>query len=142
MLELTVDANGVRFGRRLKKAAVRAAQTAAEMEEKTGKLEASLLMTDDKTIRHLNKVYRDIDKVTDVLSFPSDEDVFLGDIALSLERAKQQAGEYGHSLQREVAFLVVHAMLHLLGYDHENEKGEASMRERQREILKQAGYER
>lgn len=142
MLKLTVDERGVRFGRKLRHTAKQTAQAAVEIEKKTGAFEASLLVTDNATIQRLNKAYRGIDKETDVLSFPSDEDVFLGDIALSLDRAKQQAAEYGHSLQREVAFLVAHAMLHLMGYDHEREADEAAMRERQREILTQAGYER
>lgn len=101
----------------------------------------SLLFTDDDNIRQLNKQYREKDAVTDVISFPSDEEGFLGDIALSLPRAFEQAKEYGHSEEREVAFLVAHSMLHLFGYDHENESDEQSMRERQREIMKKAGYE-
>jgi len=142
MLRLTVDVRGVRFGRALKRAAVKTARTAAHMEGKRGHHEAALLVTDDQTIRHLNKVYRDIDKETDVLSFPSGEEVFLGDIGISMEKAQRQAEEYGHGEEREVAFLVAHAMLHLLGYDHKTDEDEVRMRARQREILTQAGYQR
>ena len=142
MLELSIDVRNVRFGRRLKQAAQKAAQTAVLLERDDGVYEAALLVTDDETLKHLNRVYREADKATDVLSFPSGEDVFLGDIGLSLERARAQAKEYGHPVKREVAFLVTHAMLHLLGYTHKGDDDEKRMRSRQREILKEAGYER
>ena len=101
----------------------------------------SVLVTDDEDIRGLNKQFRDIDKPTDVLSFPSQEEGFLGDIAISLEKAQAQADEYGHSLEREVAFLTAHAMLHLFGFDHMEEKDDKVMRQQQREILKRSGYD-
>ena len=116
------------------------------------KVEVSVTFSDNDGIRVLNKNYRSIDKATDVLSFPLidfeggaepplDEDVvMLGDIVISLERAKEQAEEYGHSFEREVAFLTVHSMLHLLGYDHVNsEEEENEMRKRQTEILELIG---
>jgi probable rRNA maturation factor len=106
----------------------------------------SVLITDNQTIRELNRTYRGKDAATDVLSFPLydqdgtlDEEA-LGDIVISLEQAKRQAEEFGHSLRREVAFLTAHSMLHLLGYDHEN--GEPEMFEKQEAILKSLGITR
>ena len=96
-----------------------------------GSAEISVTFVDDARIQELNKQHRNIDKATDVLSFPLGENgvydinpetgaKMLGDIVISMERAVAQAEEYGHPLQREVAFLTVHSMLHLLGYDHVN----------------------
>ena len=114
--------------------------------------ELSVTFTDNEGIRAVNKQYRNIDKETDVLSFPltdfeggdeppADEPtVSLGDIVISLEKAEAQAEEFGHSIEREVAFLSVHSTLHLLGYDHElSEEDDADMRRRQREILESMG---
>lgn len=86
--------------------------------------EVSVTLCDDKKIHELNLLYREKDSATDVLSFPifdetDDDFAVLGDIVISLERAAAQAEEYGHSFEREVAFLCVHSVLHLLGYDHE-----------------------
>ena len=102
--------------------------------------EVSITFTDNAGIKKLNRKYRKIDKETDVLSFPlfdfegSDEppvdelENMLGDVVISLEKAAAQAEEYGHSFEREVAFLCVHSMLHLLGYDHEtSEEDELSL---------------
>ncbi len=111
--------------------------------------EVSVTFTDNEGIRELNNKFRQIDRPTDVLSFPlfdfdgeSDEppvdDIMnmLGDIVISLEKAKEQAEEFGHSFEREVAFLCVHSMLHLLGYDHEtSEEDDKNMRARQSEIM-------
>ena len=114
--------------------------------------EVSVTFTDDAGIRELNKNFRKIDSATDVLSFPlfdfegSEEPAvdelenMLGDIVISLERAAAQAEEYGHSFEREVAFLTVHSMLHLLGYDHVNsEEEELDMRRRQTAIMEMLG---
>ena len=116
------------------------------------KCEVSITFTDNEGIRAVNREYRNIDKETDVLSFPltdfeggdeppTDEpEISLGDIIISLERAESQAKEFGHSFEREVAFLCVHSMLHLLGYDHElGEQEDADMRHRQSEILDSMG---
>lgn len=130
---------GVSASSSIKRAAKKSAKAAAKLENKSGT--ASLLFTDDDNIRQLNKQYRGKDAVTDVLSFPSGEEGFLGDIALCLPRAYEQAKEFGHSDEREVAFLVAHSMLHLFGYDHETEEEDKAMRERQRQIMKEAGYE-
>ena len=115
-------------------------------------VEVSVTFTDDEGIRKLNSQYRQIDAPTDVLSFPlfdyenncgeppiDEMENMLGDIVLNLNRAKQQAEEYGHSLERETAFLTVHSMLHLLGYDHEVTDEEEEMRSRQRAIMAQLG---
>jgi probable rRNA maturation factor len=139
MINVDITEQGVKTGSDIRKAAVKAAKAAAKLEGKSG--DVSLLFTDDDNIRRLNKQYRDKDSVTDVLSFPSEEEGFLGDIALSLPRAAEQAREFGHSEEREAAFLVAHSMLHLFGYDHETEEQEKEMREKQREIMKKAGYE-
>ena len=114
--------------------------------------EVSVTFTDNDGIRVLNNTYRQIDRETDVLSFPmidfdggeepptDEETIVLGDIVLSLEKAQTQAEEFGHSFEREVAFLTVHSMLHLLGYDHVNsDEEDAEMRRRQREILEGMG---
>ena len=114
--------------------------------------EVSVTFTDDAGIRELNRSFRNIDSATDVLSFPlfdfegSEEPAvdelenMLGDIVISLERAEAQAEEFGHSFEREVAFLTVHSMLHLLGYDHVNsEEEELDMRRRQTAIMEMLG---
>ena len=106
--------------------------------------EISVTLTDNEKIRELNRSYRNIDRATDVLSFPLFDDEFedeqplpLGDIVISLEKAKEQSEEFGHSFQRECAFLTVHSMLHLLGYDHETGKeDEKDMFFRQEEVMK------
>jgi len=109
--------------------------------------EVSMTFTDNEGIRELNRLHRGIDKPTDVLSFPmfsfedgEEPEGALGDIVISLERAREQAETFGHSFEREVAFLCVHSMLHLLGYDHElGEKEDRDMRRRQREIVERLG---
>lgn len=121
--------------------------------------EISVTFTDNEQIRVINNEQRGIDKATDVLSFPMlefDEDgtacadydtdgdyVILGDIVISLERAREQSEEYGHSFIREVAFLTAHSMLHLLGYDHiKSEKEERIMCEKQEAVLQSLGIVR
>ncbi|MEA4913459.1 MAG: rRNA maturation RNase YbeY [Christensenella sp.] len=112
--------------------------------------EVCVLITDAEEIQRLNSSYRQIDRVTDVLTFPAWEgdailcppDGYLGDIAICLERAEEQAEEYGHSLERELAFLSVHGALHLLGYDHMEPDDERKMLAQQDEILNELGYHR
>ena len=109
-----------------------------------------VLITDAEEIQSLNRTYRKIDRVTDVLTFPAWEgdaiacppDGYLGDIAICLERAEEQAEEYGHSLERELAFLAVHGSLHLLGYDHMKPQDEQTMFAKQTEILNTMGITR
>ena len=121
--------------------------------------EVSVLLVDDETIREINRDNRNIDKATDVLSFPmidyeegktfsdlyADHDfgaeyfdgdaLVLGDIVISMEKAAGQAVDYGHSLKREVCYLTVHSVLHLLGYDHMNDPDKKSMRKAEERIL-------
>ena len=119
-----------------------------------GPAEISVTFVDNDRIHELNKQYRNKDMPTDVLSFPMGENgqydideengcKVLGDIVISMQRAMEQAELYGHSLQREVAYLTVHSMLHLLGYDHEGSGLEAvRMREREEAVLLQLGLPR
>ena len=135
---------------------VRAAvESTLDFEDFQNHCEVSVTFIDNEGIHELNKKYRNVDRPTDVLSFPLfdfegdteeppiDEVMSnLGDIVISLEKEKEQAEEYGHSFEREVAFLCVHSMLHLLGYDHEtSEEDEIEMRSKQTEIMKIMGLE-
>ena len=120
----------------------------------TRECELSVTFTDNGKIRILNRDYRGIDRPTDVLSFPmysfsdgdvpdGDEHVMLGDIVISVEKAREQAAEYGHSIRREIAFLAVHSVLHLLGYDHEtSEEDEKEMFDLQEKIMNALGIGR
>ncbi|MBR1862114.1 MAG: rRNA maturation RNase YbeY [Lachnospiraceae bacterium] len=128
-------------------------------------ISVNVLITDNEGIRDYNRQFRDIDRETDVLSFPNLEfdlpgryvipegsrsdyidpetgDIVLGDIILSKDRILSQAEEYGHSVKREFAFLVAHSMLHLSGYDHMTEKEAEVMEERQRKALDELGITR
>ena len=115
--------------------------------------EISVTIVDNEEIRKINNKFRNIDRATDVLSFPlidfDNEDlpndgskIYLGDIIISIERAKEHANEYGHSLDREVGFLTAHSMLHLLGYDHMVPEEEKVMFAKQEEILSNLGLKR
>ncbi len=117
--------------------------------------EISVTFTDNDGIREINREHRDIDSATDVLSFPmmsedgdcdinmGNEAIILGDIVISLERAREQAKELGHSYTREVAFLTVHSVLHLLGYDHvTSEEDERVMCDKQSAVLDSMGIRR
>jgi len=97
--------------------------------------EISLLLTDDTEIRELNKTYRNRDKPTDVLSFPTDDATFIGDIAISIDRAAEQAKNGGLTLHEELARLVIHGTLHLLGHDHEQGEYRAKKMRREEERL-------
>lgn len=131
---------------------------ALEYEKFEKNAEVSVLLVDDMQIREINGEFRQLDKPTDVLSFPMLDfsggraidsvgdsylgTVVLGDIVVSLERAKAQAVEYGHSFEREVGFLVCHSVLHLLGYDHETEEERAVMRQKEEAVLALLGLTR
>lgn len=121
--------------------------------------EVSVVLADDEYIHQLNRQYRGKDMPTDVLSFamndlcqgehepniaeaPDNMEILLGDIIISLETTARQAEEYGHSLERELAYLTVHGMLHLLGYDHEEEEERAEMRQEEEYVLSLLGITR
>ena len=124
------------------------------MEGFEGSAQVDMSLVDDEEIRTINREHRKVDAITDVLSFPLGENgkydqdpvsgaYMLGDIVISMERAQEQAAQYGHTLQREVAFLTVHSMLHLLGYDHVDGGLEAvRMREREEAVLTSVGLPR
>ena len=105
----------------------------------------NIVIVDNKKIQEINKLYRNKDAVTDVISFAFEEvpdvkydDVrFLGEIYISYERCKEQAAEYGHSVKREFCYLAVHGLLHLLGYDHIKEEDKKEMRPKEEKILNQ-----
>ncbi len=139
----------------------RVIEAALDQEECPYEAEVSVLLTDDAGIHEINRENREIDAPTDVLSFPmaeypapgdfscleEDEDLFhpetgeliLGDIVISLEHVIAQAEEYGHSRERELAFLVAHSMLHLMGYDHMEEEERELMEARQRLLMERLG---
>ncbi|MDD3693085.1 MAG: rRNA maturation RNase YbeY [Oscillospiraceae bacterium] len=125
-----------------------------ELEGFKGSAEIGVSIVDDDQIRQINNEHRKIDSTTDVLSFPLGKDgkydinpengaYMLGDIILSIERAQEQAERFGHSLQREIGYLVVHSVLHLLGYDHVDGGLEAvRMREREETVMASVGLPR
>ena len=132
----------------------RAIDETLDYEQYRNDVQVSVTLTDDEGIHELNARFRGVDAPTDVLSFPlfdyegeTDEppidelgENMLGDIVLNLDRAHAQAEEFGHSFEREAAFLTVHSMLHLLGYDHETgEEDEADMRARQSAVMERMG---
>ena len=121
-----------------------------------------LVCVDEEEIRHLNREQRGVDKVTDVLSFPTmegikgqpllsaehgelldeEERILIGSIVICKKRAEEQAIEYGHSFKRELYYLAVHGVLHCLGYDHETEEERAEMRAKEEEVMKKMGLGR
>lgn len=155
MLSRTRPGLGHNEARRL----IQRAVTAALREEQVGEpCELSVLLTDNEGIHELNREYRGVDRPTDVLSFPANElapgefdaalceedpetgRLFLGDMAISLEKCEAQAAEYGHSFERELMYLTVHSTLHLLGYDHVDEaEMKRQMRGREDIIMSRLG---
>ena len=150
-------------GEELPKENVTALQNALQGFVKTDvTLAVELSFVDGEEIRRLNRELREIDKVTDVLSFPAldgvkgaeikgvehpyeiDEngELLLGSIAICQDRAKEQAEEYGHSYNRELHYLIVHGIMHCLGYDHMTDEDKAEMREKEEEILSKLGITR
>ena len=139
-------------------------ETVLEYENFPYEAEVELLLTTDEEIRRINKEHRQIDRATDVLSFPmldfetpgiladvektpdafdpESGELILGDIVISKESVISQAEKYGHSVKREYAFLIAHSMLHLLGYDHMEDGERMVMEKRQREIMEKAGIPR
>ena len=125
------------------RSAVELAANAALKHENAESRFLSVVLTTDKNIHEYNREYRSVDRTTDVLSFPADEgddllappDGFLGDIMISIPRAREQAKALGHSTEREILFLTVHGVLHLLGYDHMRPEDEQIMLPVQRSIV-------
>ena len=163
MAELIIEneQNKIEFTDKMQELMQSVCDEALRYEECDFDAQISITLTDNDEIQAINSEHRGIDKPTDVLSFPMlefdeggqiidnefeyDENgaIMLGDIVISLERAKAQSEEYGHSLEREVAFLCAHSMLHLLGYDHVNsEEEEKVMFTKQEEILNNLGITR
>ena len=146
MTEIQTELEGIPSASR--ELIARAVDTALKSENAHG--DVCVLITDAEEIQTLNRTYRAVDRVTDVLTFPAWEgdailcppDEYLGDIAICYERAAEQAEEYGHSLERELAFLAVHGALHLLGYDHMTPEDEKRMLGKQEEILTGLGLTR
>ena len=140
----------------LEEAILKAAAESLKYEEFDENCEISVSIVDNEEIRQINKQFRNIDRATDVLSFPmltfeegeeaevnENDEIILGDIIISLERAREQAEEYGHSIERELAFLSVHSVLHLLGYDHEKSLDEEkTMFKKQEDVLVSIGLKR
>lgn len=138
--------------------------TSLDTEECPYDIELNVILTDNKEIKEINQNYREIDSATDVLSFPmvdytspsdfshlEEDDTYfnietgeliLGDIVISVDKVMEQADEYGHSIERELAFLVTHSMMHLFGYDHMVEEERIVMEERQELVLRTLGINR
>ncbi|QQK07675.1 rRNA maturation RNase YbeY [Miniphocaeibacter halophilus] len=117
-----------------------------EIEKHNINVEISLSFVDNEEIKKINKEFRNIDTPTDVLSFPLDIDFFiedinipLGDIIISTEKAREQSLEFGHSLEREIIYLVIHSMFHLLGYDHIKNEDAIKMRNKEKEAIRKIG---
>lgn len=118
----------------------RAVDAVLSEEELHGDFEISVSFVTNEEIKELNREYRNVDNETDVLSFPMNEEfdgvTILGDIVISTQKIIEQASDYNHSLEREMSYLTVHSMLHLLGYDHMCSDEKSHMREKEKEIMK------
>lgn len=132
----------------IRERAERTIEKVLELENFTQNAEVSLSIVDEDSIHRLNKDYRNVDRPTDVLSFPMDEEGFdnegnplflLGDIVICLDVARKQAEDFGHSLEREMMYLICHSTLHLLGYDHIEEDDKKLMRSKEKEVMKNLG---
>ena len=117
--------------------------------EKLDNVEFNIILVDSETIHDINRTYRNVDRVTDVISFALEDNKtieldhrLLGDIYICVERAESQALEYGHSFLRELSFLAIHGLLHLLGYDHVKVEDEKIMFSKQEDILNEFGIRR
>ena len=115
------------------------------------RVEISLTLVDADEIQQLNRDYRNVDKVTDVLSFPQfddlndlpeDGEIMLGDVIICRQRAEEQAEEFGHSVEREMVYLFVHSVCHLLGYDHMEDEEKAEMRAKEESVMEQINVTR
>ena len=151
---ITNDQKTIKVPKGLRMLIRRCCTAVLTMENFEGDAEVAVTLVDNEKIRELNREHRNIDKETDVLSFPlgvngvydinlDTGEAQLGDIVISLEKAVEQAERYGHGIQREVGYLTVHSMLHLLGYDHENGGLELlHMREKEEQALTELGLKR
>ena len=140
--------------KRLENMIIETAKAALELEGAKCDVDLSVVVTDNENIREINNEQRNIDRATDVLSFPgyekdewnelkkNEELVYIGDIVISKEKVEEQAKEYGHSFEREFCYLVAHGMLHLMGYDHMVDSDKVIMRGKEEEIMKKPNLER
>ncbi len=140
--------------KRLENMIVETAKVALELEGAKCDVDLSVVVTDNENIREINNEQRNIDRATDVLSFPGyekdewnelkkkEELVYIGDIVISKEKVEEQAKEYEHSFEREFCYLVAHGMLHLMGYDHMVDSDKVIMRGKEEEIMKKLNLER
>ena len=153
--EIVNEQSKAEFSKEMEEIIEKAINLVADEVSLGSEFEVCVTICDDEAIREINREHRNIDKSTDVLSFPMfsysepevfEEDFFgdtaFGDIVISLETAIRQSEEYGHSAMREVSFLTIHSMLHLLGYDHIDEGDRTLMREKEEYYLEKMGQRR
>lgn len=144
------DQNKIQLGEYLEQRLQDGLNAVARLHDLTDATEVDITIVDDEEIHALNRDYRNVDRPTDVLSFALDEEAedepelldgpeehLLGDIIISAETAQRQAEEFGHGLEREIVYLAVHGLLHLLGYDHMNDEDKAVMRAKEEEALRE-----
>lgn len=134
------------YDKEIEKLIVEAIDLCLEKEGVAKDVEVSISFVNNDEIHVLNRDYRGVDRETDVLSFPQYENIkdvseptALGDIVISLEKAKEQSIQFGHSFEREVLFLTVHSMFHLFGYDHDTEENTKFMRKKEEDVLREMG---
>lgn len=149
LVYLTNSQRKIKLPQELKKNLTKALSVLGEQEQLAENTEIDVTVVTDSVIHKYNREYRDVDRPTDVLSFALDEgeeeplpggaEHLLGDIIISAETAQRQAEEFGHGLMREIVYLAVHGGLHLLGYDHMEEKDKAVMRRREEEVMRAVG---
>lgn len=151
MRTLEISVTGNSFKKKFEKIIKEVIEETVKYKNIKGNIEVSVTLTDSDDIKKINTKYRHKNKVTDVLSFPmlkieeikklkENDFVLLGDIIICIEQADKQRIEYNHSIEREIAFLTAHSMLHLLGYDHNTQKNEEKMFYIQEDILKKTNY--
>lgn len=150
IITLENDQDKLRISEELEKLLTAGLNVVARLHKLPVQTEVDITIVDDAEIHTLNRDYRNVDRSTDVLSFALDEESeeepelvggpeehLLGDIIISAETAARQAEEFGHGLEREIVYLAVHGLLHLLGYDHMNDAGKAVMRAKEEEALRE-----
>lgn len=148
MIYLSVDNRSeIDFTNEMEEMVYNSIDAVLETEALEGDYEISLSLVNAEEIRELNSDYRGVDEVTDVLSFPMDMDFpmgvnMLGDVIINVERVKSQAVDFGHSFERELSYLTVHSVFHLLGYDHIEDEDKLEMRAREKLAMKYLGVYR